>query len=130
MKDFARGIITDYAFMQLIDCYSYGLQIVAKTEEACRQLEIYSEKELTAKERKDSLDARKYSRGEQEKDYLERRAKLMVERKGQFISELFEEIRQGKLVVPIIQDAKASNIEFKSPVHDERSDDDEYEYFR
>ncbi len=39
IKDFTKGIITDYAFMQLIDCYSYGLQIVAKTEEACRQKE-------------------------------------------------------------------------------------------
>lgn len=138
MKDFAvKGIITDYAFMQLIDCYSYGIQIVAKTEEACRQLEIYSEKILTAEDRMDSLQTRKFSRAEQEVDYERRRAALMIERKGQFIGEIFENIRQGKVEIPAIKNPSDSiekekkvNIKFESPIHDERGDDDEYEYFR
>lgn len=131
MKDFANGIITDYTFMQLIDCYSYGTQIVAKTEEVCKTLNenIVSVKDLTAEERMESLTSRKLNRSEQEKDYVKRRAELISLRKGKYISELFNDILMGKITEPTMDYTDYRNIEFDSPIHDERNDDNEYSFY-
>lgn len=131
MKDFSNGIITDYAFMQLIDCYSYGTQIVAKTVEACRILNenIVNIKDLSAEDRMESLNSRRLNRSSQEKDYIQRRAELVALRKGQYIGELFDNIKSGKITEPTLEYSYYDNIEFDSPIHEERSDDDEYTFY-
>lgn len=121
IKDFKLGIITDYMFKQLIDCYSYGNQITVKTQKACDQLVIYNEKILTAEDKKNALETKSMTRKDQEHDYVRRRAELMKERKGLYIGEIFEEIREGKIGVPKSIE-KQKNIEFETPIHDNKED--------
>jgi len=119
MKDFANGVITDYMFMQLIDCYSYGNQIAAKTNKACESLIIKSEKALTTEDRMNSLSTRKMTRATQETDYIQRRAKLLIERKGQFIGEIFDDILKKKKEITspyVTKDIR--NLYFETPIHD------------
>lgn len=136
MKDFVKGSITDYVFMKLIDCYSYGIQIVAKTEEACRQLNnhIIKEKNLSSEDRLDALNSRKLNREQQEKDYEIRKAKLLresfKEHKGKFIDDIFEDIKIGKILPSTIDSVNVTNIKFDSNIIDEEEKDyDEYEFF-
>ena len=119
VKDFMNGNITDYVFMQLIDRYSYGSQIVAKTQQACDNLISVDCKELSPSDRMNALKTRKLTRTQQEQDYMEQKNRLMKERKGLFISEIFEEVRQYTTMLPDENLSKSDNIEFESPIHEE-----------
>lgn len=129
MQDFVKGIITDYMFMQLIDCYSYGTQIVAKTQDACDNLVPYSFKNLTATDRINALETRKLNRHQQEIDYEKRRANLLLERKGKYISELFSDIEKGIIPTPMndFKQQMLKNIKFPETIkeHDEHDKDNE-----
>ena len=46
MKDFTKGKFTDKIFLESIRCIDYGVQYVAKTNVACQQAIISSEKKL------------------------------------------------------------------------------------
>lgn len=127
MQDFVKGIITDYMFMQLIDCYSYGTQIVAKTQDACDNLVPYSFKNLTATDRMNALETRKLNRHQQEIDYEERRAKLLLERKGKYISELFSDIEKGIIPTPIsdFKQEMLKNIKFPETIKEHNENEKE-----
>lgn len=47
MNRFVENLITDVAFLKSIESMNYGMQYVAKTEEACRYIDIESEKVLS-----------------------------------------------------------------------------------
>ena len=50
-------------------------------------------------------------------------------RKGKYISELFNDILMGKITEPTMDYTDYRNIEFDSPIHDERNDDNEYSFY-
>lgn len=93
IRDFCENNITDYTFKQLIDCFDYGIQIVAKTQRACDVLEKVSEKLLTPEDKKEILGSRKLVKKERVTYYDEKKAELNTERKGKFFSEIKNDIR-------------------------------------
>ena len=101
------------------------------TVEACRILNenIVNIKDLSAEDRMESLNSRRLNRSSQEKDYIQRRAELVALRKGQYIRELFDNIKSGKITEPTLEYSYYDNIEFDSPIHEERSDNDEYTFY-
>lgn len=92
VDDFCEGRITDWTFCQLIDCFAYGLQVVAKTQRACECLELVSEKSLTVEDRKLILSRRLMTKKERFAFYDTRVSELNLERKGNYFIEIKTEI--------------------------------------
>ena len=92
ITDFYQNNITDYTFKQLIDCFDYGTQIVAKSDRACDVLDKVFEKELTKEERKAIIQQRKMTKAERVNYYNIKKAELNAERKGKYYSEIIEDI--------------------------------------
>lgn len=134
VKDFRDNNITDYTFMQLIDCFDYGVQIAAKSQRACNILEEYSRHPLTKEERKENISQRKMTNKERWAYYDKMKAKFNTERKGKYLSEIKEEIREKEQQekpqmedkTPIISDG-FSNIQFPNKIHKRK--DVEHELF-
>lgn len=146
IDDFCDGRITDWTFRQLIDCFDYGIQIVAKSQRACDCLEPVSERAMSKDERKSIIDRRKMSKKERFQYYNDKVAELNKERRGEYLSEIKEKIialEAEKLVgkaternehsLDIIEDSTTKlhefqNIKFPDKIHERK--DVEHGIFR
>lgn len=92
MQQFTDGLITDKTFMECIRCIDYGMQYVAKTERACKQVEILR------KENIDTTEPNKYQERENERR-RENNRKLKKTRReyrgqGRYLDEILEEYQK------------------------------------
>ena len=91
MKKFVNGEITDKAFLESIKVINYGVQYVAKTEEACKHINILSEKELYGKELTDALilSERRLKEGTVKANEMQRKYR----REGKYLDEIIKNIK-------------------------------------
>lgn len=89
MREFARNTITDKGMLECIRCINYGIQYVAKTENACNQIEVKS---------KEPLDMEKYNEYWKFTDERRKESEQKVDairqqylREGKFLKEILEE---------------------------------------
>lgn len=106
VKDFCDGQITDWTYQQLIDCFDYGIQVVAKSQRACDCLEKTCERAITKEERKELINSRKLTRKQRVAYYLEKRAEFNAEHRGEFLSEIKDTIRIRETVEVSIMKAQ------------------------
>lgn len=125
IDDFNKNNITDYTFMQLIDCFNLGVQVVAKSQEACDKLQILSENAITKDERKKSLESTRLNHNERNDYYDEKRNEYNIERKGKYLSEIFKEARENSIIYnkDNIDTNKFKNIKFPNTIHDKGDDE-------
>lgn len=125
LTDFSKNNITDYAFMQLIDCFNLGVQVVAKSQEACDKLQILSENAITKEERVELLEARHFNHFEQDNYYDIKKDEYNSMRKGKYLSEIFKEARENSIIYnkDNINTDKFKNIKFPDTIHDEGDDE-------
>ncbi len=92
MNRFVNNLITDKAFLESIKALDYGIQYVAKTEEACNCIRILEERELYGKELDDAIartaENRKMGRSMAEK------MQVQYLRQGNYFVEILREIQQ------------------------------------
>lgn|GEM_PF-1892981 len=91
LNDFLRGRITDWMLMQLIDSFGYGLQVAAKSDRACKAIEMVSERRLSKQERKGILEALPMNRKQRSECYDGIVRELNIARKGRYIDEIRRE---------------------------------------
>lgn len=129
VDDFCEGRITDWTFKQMIDCFDYGTQIVAKSQKACDCLECISERAMTKDERKNIYEQRKMSKKERFKYYIEKVAELNKERKGEYISEIKARIWLKEREI-LLDKVNARNIESIEFIKEINRDIDKFENIR
>lgn len=146
VDDFCKGRITDWTFRQMIDCFDYGTQVVAKSQQACDSLQKVSERMMSKDERKIIIDRRTMSKKDKFRYYNDKIAELNRERKGEYLSEIKEKIRNKEIefaqkqidgkffnLSDLIEEAtfkrdEFQNIQFPHKVHTRK--DVEHELFR
>ena len=96
ISDFVNNNITDYTFFHLIDCFDFGTQITAKTQNACDSLVVELERIIT-KEERESVILSVLDKSERTAFYVNRKAELNAEHKGLYFFELLHEIREQDL---------------------------------
>lgn len=92
MNSFLSGTITDKVFLESIRAIDYGIQYVAKTERACRCIDIRSKRELTGKELSDAVvlaDERRRE-GHRVADEIHRRYR----REGRYFDEIIASLKE------------------------------------
>lgn len=80
------------AFLESIRVIDYGIQYVAKTDLACKQITILSERELYGKELSDVKLYTDIRRSEGSKKAYEVQAKYR--REGKYLEEILKEIKE------------------------------------
>ncbi len=128
ISDYIHGNITDYTFLQLIDCFNYGIQYVAKTPEACELLQHVGEHKLSVDERIELSDSNLLSRKEKDNIYDKKKTELNILRKGLYINEVFQAIRDNNYSVAtlhetLLEPTKIRNIIFPNTIHEIGSDE-------
>lgn len=125
INDFVDNNITDYTFRQLIDCFHFGNQIVAKTQKACDMLQIVSETPVLKKERKISLNKCPITREEKLEYYEEKKLEFNIKKEGRFLSQIFDLIKNNQYPIPTMNNKKdiiyKENIEFPNEIHEEEN---------
>ena len=88
MKRFAENGLTDEGLKGCLESVNYGVQVVAKTQRACRMLEIISERDISGKE---ADDIRRYiiQKRQESKDVVDKMSREYV-RKGLYLSEIID----------------------------------------
>ena len=95
IMDFCENNITDYTYINLINMFDYGTQVVAKSQRACDVLQLLSQSEITKEQRKEIISNRKYSKKERFALYEQRKSELNVERKGKYLTEIIKELKEN-----------------------------------
>lgn len=96
IKLFTNNRITDKAFLESIRIIDFGIQYVAKTEFACSQIEVLSERELYGKELSDAKLYTEIKRSEGGKKASEVQAEYR--RTGKYLDEILKEIRKTGVI--------------------------------
>lgn len=89
MREFARNTITDKGMLECIRCINYGIQYVAKTENACNQIEVKSKEPLNMDEYEEYQKFTDERREESEQKVNAIREQYL--REGKFLKEILEE---------------------------------------
>lgn len=90
MRRFENYVLTDKGLEACLQSVDYGEQIVAKTETACKAIEILSENPLIGKELEEAVTYTQKKRFESHG--VVERMQLQYQRDGKYLNELLEEI--------------------------------------
>lgn len=104
IKRFSEYALTDEGVAACLASVDYGFQVVAKTDAACRAINIVSERDIYGKE---ADDIRKYTERMRESSRdIVKRMQIQYQRKGRFLNEVIEEERNRENFIPDIGDER------------------------